>query len=191
MLGQTLVGARLRDVRAVLRYLRGRKDIDAGRVALWGESFAPVNPPERNLAVPLDAEPAPDLAEPLGGLLALFGALFEDDIRAVCVHGGLAGYETMLRSPFVYLPADSVVPGALTAGDLSDVTAALAPRPVRLTGLVDGLNHTLPREALGQTYEPARTAYRSAGAAKQLRIEAASPAEEPAWRWLLDQLRRP
>src|SRR5262249_26376513 len=83
MLGQTLVGARLRDVRAVLRYLRGRKDVDAGRVALWGESFAPVNPPERHLAVPLDAEPAPDLAEPLGGLLALFGALFEDDIRAV------------------------------------------------------------------------------------------------------------
>jgi hypothetical protein len=191
MLGETLVGARLRDVRAVLRYLRGRKDVDAGRIALWGESFAPVNPPERRLAVPLDADPAPDLAEPLGGLLALFGALFEDDIRAVCVHGGLAGYETMLRSPFVYVPADGVVPGALTAGDLNDVTAALAPQPVRLTGLVDGLNRTLPAEALREMYEPARTAYRSASAAKQLRIETAAPADEPAWRWLLEQLRRP
>jgi dienelactone hydrolase len=191
MLGETLVGARLRDVRAVLRYLRGREDVDAGRIVLWGESFVPVNPPERHLAVPLDAEPAPDLAEPLGGLLALFGALFEDDIRAVCVHGGLAGYETMLRSPFVYVPADSVVPGALTAGDLNDVTAALAPRSVRLTGLVDGLNRTLPAEALREIYEPARTAYQSAGARKQLRIETAAPADEPAWRWLLEQLRRP
>ncbi|HEY7157173.1 MAG TPA: acetylxylan esterase [Gemmataceae bacterium] len=191
MLGETLVGARLRDVRAVLRYLRGRKDVDGGRIALWGESFAPVNPPERNLAMPLDAEPAPHLAEPLGGLLALFAALFEDDIRAVYVHGGLAGYETMLRSPFVYVPADSVVPGALTVGDLNDVTAVLAPRPVRLTGLVDGLNRTLPAEALREMYQPARTAYQSAGAGKQLQIETAALADEPAWRWLLKQLRRP
>ena len=73
MLGQTLVGSRLRDVRSVLRYLRTRADLDAGRVALWGDSFAPPNPEGRVLAVPLDADPFPHLAEPLGGLLALFG----------------------------------------------------------------------------------------------------------------------
>ncbi len=72
MLGQTLVGARLRDLRAVLNYLRGRDDVDAHRLALWGESFAPVNPPERDVAIPHEVEPTPDLAEPLGGLLALF-----------------------------------------------------------------------------------------------------------------------
>jgi len=191
MLGQTLVGARLRDLRAVLRYLRGRGDLDARRIALWGESFAPANAPDRNLAVPYEVEPAPNLAEPLGGLLALLGALFEDDIRAVSVRGGLAGYQTMLQSPFVYVPADCVVPGALTAGDLVDITAALAPRPVRMTELVDGLNQVLKTDALATTYEPARTAYRSASAAKQLHIEAATPADEPAWRWLLRQLRQP
>jgi hypothetical protein len=62
---------------------------------------------------------------------------------------------------------------------------------VRLTGLVDGLNRTLAAEVLQEMYEPARTAYRSAGAAKQLRIEMAAPANEPAWRWLLEPLRRP
>ena len=191
MLGETLVGARLRDLRAVLHHLRGRKDVAADRMALWGESFAAVNPPERTLAVPLDAEPPRELAEPLGGLLALFGALFEDDIKAVCIDGGLAGYQTLLSSPFLYVPADSTVPGALTIGDLCDVTAALAPRPVRLTGLVDGLNRTLSAEALRAAYEPARTAYQSAGAAKHLRIEPAAPSEEPAWRWLLNQVRRP
>jgi hypothetical protein len=191
MLGETLVGARLRDLRAILLHLRGRKDVDAGRLALWGESFAAVNPPERNLAVPLDAEPAPDRVEPLGGLLTLFGALYEEDIKAVCIHGGLAGYQMLLSSPFLYIPVDSTVPGALTAGDLCDVTAALAPRPVRLTGLVDGLNRTMKADALREIYEPARAAYQSAGAAKQLRIEAATPAEEPAWRWLLAQLHRP
>lgn len=36
MLGQTLLGDRLRDLRSVLRYLRGRTDLDAGRLDLWG-----------------------------------------------------------------------------------------------------------------------------------------------------------
>ena len=43
MLGGTLLGARLRDLRAVLAYLRTRADVDFARVALWGDSFAPVN----------------------------------------------------------------------------------------------------------------------------------------------------
>jgi hypothetical protein len=44
MLGQILVGSRLKDVRSVLRHLRTRADFDSGRVALWGDSFAPANP---------------------------------------------------------------------------------------------------------------------------------------------------
>src|SRR5205807_8420580 len=40
MLGQTPVGARLRDLRSVLKYLRGRKDIGAERIALGGDSLA-------------------------------------------------------------------------------------------------------------------------------------------------------
>src|SRR5206468_3635026 len=43
MLGQTLLGSRLRDLRSVLRYLRSRSDLDAHRLALWGDSFAPTN----------------------------------------------------------------------------------------------------------------------------------------------------
>ena len=100
MLGQTLVGSRLRDVRSVLRYLRTRAELDAGRVALWGDSFAPANPADQAPAVPLDAEPYPHQAEPLGGLLALFRALFEDGVRAVCVRGGLTGFESLLQGQF-------------------------------------------------------------------------------------------
>src|SRR5258708_6300980 len=89
-LGQTLLGARLRDLRSVLHYLRARTEFDPRRVTLWGDSFARANPRERNLAVPLDADRLPEQAEPLGGLLALFGALFDDDICAVYARGGLA-----------------------------------------------------------------------------------------------------
>jgi hypothetical protein len=188
LLGQTLLGSRLRDVRSALRYLRGRGDLDARRLALWGDSLAPTNPKDRNLAVPLEVDPYPDFAEPLGGLLALFGALFEDGVRAVSVRGGLTGYEALLHSPFCYVPHHALVPGALTAGDLSDVAAALAPRPLRLEGLVDGLNQEVPTEVATRTYEPARNAYRSRKAEAVLQVGGSQREAGSAARWLLRQL---
>jgi hypothetical protein len=187
LLGQTLLGSRLRDVRSVLRHLRSREDLDARRVALWGDSFSPPNAEGRNLAVPLGVEEFPDLAEPLGGLLALFGGLFENSVRAVCVRGGLTGYQSLLQSPFCYVPHDVVVPGALTAGDLCDVAAALAPRPLRLEGLVDGLNREVPADVLAQTQGPALGAYRALGAEPRLQLGEAT-GREPAARWILRHL---
>jgi hypothetical protein len=189
MLGQTLVGSRLRDLRSVLRYLRTRTDLDATRLALWGDSFAPVNPKDRKLEVPLDADKLPAQAEPLGGLVALFGALFEDEVRALCVRGGLAGSDSVLQSSFCYVPHDAVIPGALTAGDLRDVAAALAPRPLRLEGLVDGLNRRVPNDVLARTYEPTRTAYRAAGAQDRLLIVGEGDKADSTARWLLSLLK--
>jgi hypothetical protein len=188
VLGQTLVGARLRDVRSVLRYLRGRADLDRKRIALWGDSFAPPNAKDANLAVPLDADRYPQQAEPLGGLLALLGVLFEEDVRAVSVQGGLVGYLSLLQSPFCYVPHDALVPGVFAAGDLCDVAAAIAPRPLRLDGLVDGLNRMVPAAQAAKTFEPARAAYRSLKAASRLRLEQERKTHEPPARWLVRQL---
>jgi cephalosporin-C deacetylase-like acetyl esterase len=188
MLGQTLVGARLRDLRSLLAHLRKRDDLDAGRVLVWGDSFAPANAPERNLAVPLDAEKLPEQAEPLGGLLALLAGLYEDDVRAVLVRGGLASYQSLLQGPFLYVPADCMVPGVLTVGDLADVAGTLVPRPLRLEGLVDGLNRRVTGEALDRSLAPARAAYRAAGQLDRLRLE--TDASAPGWRWLLEQARK-
>ncbi len=190
MLGQSLLGSRLRDLRSVLKYLRGKKDIGSERIALWGDSLAPVNSADRDLKVPLDAEKQPNIAEPLGGLLALFGALFEDDVKAVYIRGGLDGYQSVLQSQFVYIPHDIIVPGALTAGDLCDVAAALAPRPLRLEGLVDGLNRRVTPESLARTYEPAATAYRSVKAEKKLEISDSPSSDAAAAKWILDNLSR-
>jgi dienelactone hydrolase len=182
MLGQTLLGSRLRDLRLVLKYLRDwsghEQKLDARRIVLWGDSLASVNAADRDLKVPLDADKQPDLAEPLGGLLALFGAMFEDDVNAVYVRGGLVGYRSVLNSPFVYVPHDVIVPGALTAGDLCDVAAALAPRPIRLEGMVDGLNRRVKVADLAKTY----------GEGKSLRLADEPSSDADAARWLLDIL---
>jgi hypothetical protein len=188
MLGQSLVGSRLRDVRSVLRYLRGRADLDSGRVALWGESFEPTNAEGRELAVPLDADPFPHQAEPLGGLLALFGALFEDGVRAVYVRGGLTGFDSLLQSPFCYVPHDALIPGALSAGDLSTVAAGLAPRPLCMVGLVDGLDRAVGADAMARILEPARSAYHALGATSRLRLGEVESKSLSAARWLLEHL---
>lgn len=161
MLGQTLLGSRLRDVRSVLRYLRARGEMDTENMALWGDSFAPTNPP--NFSDPLMGEgESPHQSEPLGGMLALFGALYEESVRAIVARGMIAGYGSALRDRFCYVPHDAIVPGALTAGDLCDVAAALAPRPLRLEALVDGRNCPMLAQEVRRVFEPALQAYRAA-----------------------------
>jgi hypothetical protein len=149
LLGQTMLGSRLRDLRSVLMYLRSRADLDGDRVALWGDSLAPPNGGDVRLDVPLDSEDFPRRAEPLGGLLVLLGMQFDEEVKAGYASGGLVSYASCLGGPFLYVPHDAAVPGAIAAGDLDDVAAALAPRRVRLEGQVDGLNRPAGPRAKG------------------------------------------
>jgi dienelactone hydrolase len=188
MLGQTLLGARLRDVRSILGYVRTRTDLDNGRLALWGDSFTSPNPETRELAVPLEVDPFPSQAEPLGGLLALLGALFEEDVRAVSIHGGLLSYLSLLDCPFCYVPHDALVPGVFEAGDVCDLAASIAPRGLRFEKPVDGLNRRTVSNQVGRTFEPARAAYHSLQAASRLQLEGEETTKDSTARWLLSQL---
>jgi dienelactone hydrolase len=168
MLGQPTLGVQLRGLRTALAGVRQAEGIDPRRITLWGDSFAPINPPGTP-GVPLEF-PQPAQAEPLGGLLALLGALFEDGIVSVRARGGLIGWKSLLESPFCHVPYDAIVPGALTTGDLADVVAALAPMPVRLEAMVDGRNRLVGQKECERVYAPARAAYGRAKATEKLRI---------------------
>jgi cephalosporin-C deacetylase-like acetyl esterase len=183
LFGETLLGQRLRDLRSVLAYLRTREEIDARRLALWGNSFTSPNRPDTDFRVPRRVESGPRQPEPLGGLLALLGGVFEDDVRAVYIAGGLADYHSVLTHFAVLLPHDASVPGALTAGDLCDLAGSLAPRPLRLEALVDAQNLLLPVAALRRAYGPAVEGYTRSREALRIEAERSSPA-----RWLLNQL---
>ncbi|MBI4662412.1 MAG: hypothetical protein HY735_26630 [Verrucomicrobia bacterium] len=159
MLGRALLGSRLQDLRSIVRYLRSRSDLNARRLALWGDSFAPVNPSD--LVDPLiDEGQPPEQSEPMGGLLALLGALYERDVRAVVANGTFPAFQAVLRDRFCYVPHDAIVPGALTAGDLCDVAAAFAPRPLRMARLIDGRNVPMAAEDVRQLLSPTLNAYR-------------------------------
>jgi hypothetical protein len=187
MLGETMAGTRLRDVRSILGYLRTRSDLNARRIAVWGDSLAPANSSDRDLRIPLGVPEEPPLSEPLGGLLGLLAALYEKDVQAVYARGGLTSYESVLKDQFCYLPHDLIIPGVLNACDLCDVAAALAPRPVRLEGLVDGLNRRAPPAAVEFEYKPARQAYTRAAASANFVV--GDPADDSAVaQWLLKSL---
>jgi hypothetical protein len=181
-LGTNLLGSRLKDLRTVLSYLRRRSDVDRQRIAVWGDSFAPPNPANLWLDE-IEFEGGPQIqrrAELMGAHLALLAALYEDGIRAVVARGGLAGYLTVLESPFAYIPVEDVILGVLKAGDIADITAALAPRPLVMEGMVNGRNIRLDSGPLGTQLEPATAAYRDAGAAGQLTVRS-EPSDISAW----------
>jgi hypothetical protein len=140
MLGGTVVGDRLRDLLSLVAWLRTLDEIDDDRMALWGDSFAAVNTPESNVAVPLGIDGEPAQAEPIGALLSLLAPLFDPRLDAALARGGLVSLRSVLDSPFVLVPHDVIIPEALTAGDLPDIAAALDTIPIRVEGLVDGTN---------------------------------------------------
>jgi dienelactone hydrolase len=164
VLGETMLGERLRDLRTVLAYLGGRGDVDAHRVGLWGDSFTPANPdhlivdetPLWKIGPQIEEE-----AEPLGGLLALLGGLYEPSVQTVAVQGGLVSFLSILEDSFAYVPQDVIVPGILEAGDVAEVASALAPHPLLLQGLVDGKDRLVAAADLQTQLAPVYEAYRS------------------------------
>ncbi len=178
MLGHTTLGDRLKDARSVLRYLRGRADLDPSDVAVWGDSFTAVNPNGVLLDQSMGQQHGPQTiyeADAMGGLLALLTSLYDDEVLAVAVRGGLISYRSVLQDRFCYVPLDVIVPGILESADLVDVVAALAPRAVFLEGLVDGKNRTVSLAGATKEFHAAITAYREAPSRLILRDHAAEP----------------
>lgn len=188
MTGQPILGGQLRDLRTVLSYLNSHPQLDGKRIALWGDTFTPPLEEDAVWKVPHGADDRPTPLEPLGGMLALLGALYEDDVRAVFAHGSLASFTSTLSSPFCYLPHDAIVPGMLRSGDLTDLAATLSPRPLRLCVMVDGLNGPMARFPMEKAYEPTRSAYRAAKAEGMLTIEPNAPTPNDLARWFATHL---
>jgi dienelactone hydrolase len=187
VLGQTLLGSRMRDVRSVLRFLRTRKDFDQD-VLLWGDSLAALNPPDRSAVVPFGVDNPNIQAEPCAGLLVLLTALFDEHVSAVCARGTFASVRSLLDSQFLYVPHDSVVPGVATVGDVADIAAALVPRPLLVECPVNGLNRGVSLDTTTVAFAPASRAYRLENAKEQFSLN--ETAQDDSAVWLVGQIKR-
>ena len=155
MLGGTLTGSRLKDARTIFRWLEKRSDIDPNKIALWGDSFSEPNAPDFQFDQSPGQQAGPvsqRQAEPLGPLLALLTALYEENVIAVAGTGGLVSFASVLEDRFCHIPQDVIVPGILEVTDLGEIVASIAPRPVLLEKLVNGLNKKVNLSAIEKEY---------------------------------------
>jgi hypothetical protein len=163
MLGETMLGARLKDVRTVFRYLASRPDTDPAQISLWGDSFAPTNSDDFafDQSAMQQAGPfAQRQSEPMGALVALLAGLYEDRVAAIAARGGLISFLSVLEDRFCHLPQDVIVPGILEAADVPDIVAVQGSRPILLEGFVDGRNKAARDARLRSEFAPALKASR-------------------------------
>ncbi len=145
ILGQPMLGAQLRDLRTVLKWLAAHDGIDGKRLAVWGDSFAKVNPKDTVVAVPLDVD-GPAISEPGGANLALLAALCEKDVKVMYARGGIDPKDTLTGSSYLYLPHDAVVPFPTTVGTLAPILAKT--KAVKYEATVDVHNKATGDKAL-------------------------------------------
>jgi hypothetical protein len=98
----------------------------------------------------------------------------------------LVSYRSVLDSPVVHVPHDALPVNVFRAGDLPDVWAHLAPKPLRLERLVDGTNRRVTGERLERALRPVAEAYKKGGLVVK---EDYTPDAELA-KWVIEQLKR-
>lgn len=189
MMGRSAMALQLRDLRCVIRYWSAQDSMAGCPLALWGESFAPVNEkdfkPGRHDSRKVDNGQIPNLpygpawAEPLAPFVVLLAALFEDAVRAVLSRRGLIRFASVFDDWAASFPSDAIVHGALLAGDVPELVRALAPLPVRMESPVDALNRAVPADVIDAAYGEVRHAY--AGSPSHLVLQPALGDDVADW----------
>jgi Serine aminopeptidase, S33 len=132
MLGSPSVAQRVQDVFGVLRYVRGRPDVDPQRVALCGHGG--------------------------GAVVVLHAAALDGAVRGVALDAGLATYRSAVEAPRNLQPVADLLPGVLLHYDLPDLAVALAPARVLVLNPLDAAGQPLPPETAAGVYASAAQA---------------------------------
>jgi len=144
-LGRPLLGMRASDALGVVRYLRTRPDVDPKRVAMVGRGWA--------------------------GVAALFSASLDMEISATAVDAIPTSYGAVAEAELYEQPAYFLLPGVLQDFDLSDLFAALAPRPLLVLNPQDPLTRKMVEQEAFAAFEPVRTAYHAAKASASFTVK--------------------
>ncbi len=158
-LGRPILGMRVWDALHVVEFLHSRPEVDPKRISIAGRGWA--------------------------GVSALFAAAVDAKISAAAVEAIPASYSEIALGELYEQPVSLMLPGSLRDFDLSDVIAAIAPRPVLVLNPTDALTREMDREAatkaLGEVQE---SGPRARGADVRV-VPLQSDARETLEDWLL------
>jgi dipeptidyl aminopeptidase/acylaminoacyl peptidase len=110
----------------------------------------------------------------------LHAAAFNQAISRIALIEPYSSYRSLVTSQFYYSPfVLDIVPGALTAYDLPDLAATLAPRRLMMAGTTDANNKKTDQESIDKDLAIIKTAYQVKNASGQLNIVATESTEKP------------
>lgn len=143
LVGRSIVGIHASDVSRLVQVLMSRGDIDAGKISA--------------------------LARGEMSSVLLHVAALEPSIKRVALVEPLLSFRSLVMHQ-KYKPSYIMasVAGALTAYDLPDLAAALAPRPLLMVNPVDQVGNPVDQDRLGQELAVVQEAYTAMGAAGKL-----------------------
>jgi hypothetical protein len=147
-IGRPLLGQRVTDVLGAVSVLDEREEVAGGPVIV---------------------------GDGAGALWGLYAAALDERVASAAARAGLASYQHFIDDPCpTWIQSDRmstvVVPGALEWFDLPDVASMVAPRPLRLSGLVYGSNRPLSADELTEAYARTRRRYQALGAGDGLEL---------------------
>ena len=191
MLGRPIGGKHLFDLSDLFRY--SGLTSDQNRFVIWSDSLAETNDENSLFLQPRRIEGRPHLLEPGSMLLALNTKVLGDypayNIKGIYIHGGLSDFRSVLSSPSIHVPYDSLVPGMLKVADLPDLVGLLASCSICLSEMVDHRNVRLSAEEVRRKYQSAIETRKKIRYSKSLTIPE-KPLTPAAWlRQIADELR--
>ncbi len=133
LVDRTVVGMQVEDLLAAWSFLESRDDVDPAGIAVVGKGH--------------------------GGLLALVLAALQPKVQKVAVEGTVLSYLEIARARYHEGLTAAFVPGVLGDFDLSDLGAALAPRPLWIVDPRTPTGALVPADRARKEFTPAVLAY--------------------------------
>jgi hypothetical protein len=145
LIGRSVAGIQAGDISRVVNFLKGRKDVAPGKIG----------------AVALD-EICPSL---------IHAAAFNESINSILLFGAPLSYRSLVMNKFYNQDFTTYsVAGALTAYDLPDLLACLAPRKIVLMELKDEMKQSAANELIEAELKFPRAVYSSKNVSGNLKI---------------------
>ena len=152
LIGRSIVGIRASDVVKLTRLLKKNTEIEE----VYGVSRKEMAP------------------------VLLHAAAFESAITRIALIEPYSSYQSIVINRFYnssFIPG--VVPGALTAYDLPDLAASLAPRHLLMAGVTDGYGKITDTASINNDLDIIEVAYQKKNAERMLKIVSMKPDENP------------